>query len=172
MCSSDLDLAGAIAGYEALVIRSATRVTADVVAAADRLKVVARAGIGLDNVDVEAATARGILVVNAPQSNVVSAAEHTMALLLAQARNVARADASLRAGRWDRSRFQGTELLGKVLGVIGLGRVGVLVAQRAAAFGMKIVAFDPYVPKERGRELGVELVPTLEALLEIGRAHV
>ena len=159
------DLAGAIAGYEALVIRSATRVTADVVAAADRLKVVARAGIGLDNVDVEAATARGILVVNAPQSNVVSAAEHTMALLLAQARNVARADASLRAGRWDRSRFQGTELLGKVLGVIGLGRVGVLVAQRAAAFGMKIVAFDPYVPKERGRELGVELVPTLEALL-------
>ena len=159
------DLVGAIGDYEALVIRSATRVTAEVIAAADRLKVVARAGIGLDNVDIAAATARGVLVVNAPQSNVVSAAEHTMALLLAQARNVALADASLRAGRWERSRFQGTELLGKVLGVIGLGRVGVLVAQRAAAFGMKIVAFDPYVPKERGRELGVELVPTLEALL-------
>ncbi|MFM7719467.1 MAG: phosphoglycerate dehydrogenase [Actinomycetota bacterium] len=159
------DLASAIAGYDALVVRSQTQVTAEVLAAADRLKVVARAGIGLDNVDVEAATKRGVLVVNAPQSNIVSAAEHTLALLLALARNIPSADASLRAGSWDRGRFQGTELLGKTLGVIGLGRVGVLVAQRAAAFGMKVTAFDPYVPRERGRELGVEIVPSLEALL-------
>lgn len=159
------DLAGAIGSYDALVIRSATQVTADVLSRAERLKVVARAGIGLDNVDVAAATARGILVVNAPQSNIVSAAEHTIALLLAQARNIPAADAALRGGSWERSRFQGTELLGKTLGLVGLGRVGVLVAQRAAAFGMKLVAFDPYVPRERGRELGVELVSTLEALL-------
>ena len=160
------DLARAIGGYEALVIRSQTQVTADVLAAAERLKVVARAGIGLDNVDVAAATARGILVVNAPQSNIVSAAEHTIALLLAQARNIPAADAALRRGSWDRSRFQGTELLGKTLGIVGLGRVGVLVAQRAAAFGMKLLAFDPYVPRERGRELGVEILPTLDGLLE------
>ena len=159
------DLAAAIGEYDALVVRSQTQVTPEVLASADRLKVVARAGIGLDNVDLDAATKRGILVVNAPQSNIVSAAEHTLALLLALARNIPRADASLRAGSWDRSRFQGTELLGKTLGVIGLGRVGVLVAQRAAAFGMKVIAFDPYVPKERGRELGVEIVPSLEALL-------
>jgi D-3-phosphoglycerate dehydrogenase len=158
-------LLDAIHGYEALVVRSQTKVTADVIDAADRLKVIARAGIGLDNVDVEAATRRGIMVVNAPRSNIVSAAEHTMALLLAQARNVPRADAALRAGRWERERFQGVELHGKSLGVIGLGRVGAMVAQIAQAFGMRIVAFDPYVSRERGRQLGVELMPTLDAVL-------
>ena len=158
-------LVDAIAPYDALVVRSQTQVTADVIAAAENLKVVARAGIGLDNVDVEAATRRGVMVVNAPQSNIVSAAEHTIALLLAQARNIPQANADLKGGRWERSAYEGIELQGKTLGVLGLGRVGALVAQRAAAFGMRIIAFDPYVPKERAKEMGVELMPTLEALL-------
>ncbi len=159
------DLAGEIEPYDALVVRSQTKVTARVLQAARNLKVVARAGIGVDNVDVEAATRRGIMVVNAPQSNVLSAAEHAMALLLAQARNIPAAHAALRAGRWDRSRFQGVELAGKTLGIVGLGRVGALVAQRAAAFGMRIIAYDPYVSRDRAKELGADLMPTLEALL-------
>jgi len=158
-------LADAIAGYEALIVRSQTKVTADVLERADRLRVVARAGIGLDNVDLDAATRRGVMVVNAPQSNIVSAAEHTIALLLAQARNIPQADEALKAGRWERERFEGVELHGKTLGVVGLGRVGAMVAQVAAAFGMRVVAFDPYVSKDRGRQLGVELTPSLEALL-------
>lgn len=158
-------LVEAIGPYDALVVRSQTQVTADVLAAGENLKVIARAGIGLDNVDIDAATRRGVVVVNAPQSNIVSAAEHTIALLLAQARNVPQASAELKAGRWDRSAYQGVELQGKTLGVVGLGRVGALVAQRAAAFGMRIIAFDPYVPKERAKEMGIELMPTLEALL-------
>src|ERR1051325_10402110 len=159
------DLNREIGPYDALIVRSQTNVTADVLEAAPNLKVIARAGIGLDNVDVEAATRRGVLVVNAPQSNIVSAAEHTMALLLAQARNVPQAQEALKGGRWEREKFQGVELLEKTLGLVGLGRVGTMVAQRALAFGMRVVAFDPYVPKERARELGVELVPNLEALL-------
>ena len=158
-------LAAAIGPYDALIVRSQTRVTARVLEAAERLKVVARAGIGLDNVDVEAATRRGILVVNAPRSNIVSAAEHTIALLLAQARNIPQAHAALRAGRWERSRYQGVELAGKTLGIVGLGRVGAMVAQRALAFGMRVIAYDPYVPRERAREIGVDLMPSLEALL-------
>ena len=158
-------LAGAIGAYDALVVRSRTQVTEEVLAAAENLKVVARAGIGLDNVDLEAATRRGVMVVNAPQSNIVSAAEHTLALLLAQARNVPQASSALKLGAWERSKFQGVELAGKTLGVVGLGRVGAMVAQRAAAFGMRIIAFDPYVPRERAKEMGVELMPTLEALL-------
>ena len=158
-------LAFAIAPYDALVVRSQTQVTADVIEAAENLKVIARAGIGLDNVDVEAATRRGVMVVNAPQSNIVSAAEHTVALLLTQARWIPQADADLKAGRWDRSRWQGVELQGKTLGIVGLGRVGALVAQRCAAFGMRVIAFDPYVPRERAKEMGIELMPTLEALL-------
>jgi D-3-phosphoglycerate dehydrogenase / 2-oxoglutarate reductase len=158
-------LAAAIAGYDALIIRSATQVMADVLEAADSLKVVARAGIGLDNVDVEAATRRGVTVVNAPQSNVISAAEHAMALLLAQARNIPQADAALRAGAWERSKWQGIELAGKTIGVIGLGRVGAMVAVRAAAFGMRVIAFDPYVSGDRAKEMGVDVMPTLEALL-------
>src|SRR5439155_872721 len=159
------DLAAEIAPYDALIIRSATHVSEDVLAAAEQLKVIARAGIGVDNVDLEAATRRGVMVVNAPQSNVVSAAEHTLALLLAQARNVARADQDLRAGSWERTKWQGVELQGKTLGVIGLGRVGALVATRAMAFGMRVIAFDPYVSNERAKEMGVDVMPSLEALL-------
>jgi D-3-phosphoglycerate dehydrogenase len=153
-------LAEAIAGYDALIIRSATRVTPEVLEAADSLKVVARAGIGLDNVDVEAATRHGVMVVNAPQSNVISAAEHAMALLLAQARNIPQADAALKAGAWERTRWQGVELAGKTIGVIGLGRVGALVATRAAAFGMRVIAYDPYVSGDRAKEMGVDVMPT------------
>jgi D-3-phosphoglycerate dehydrogenase / 2-oxoglutarate reductase len=160
-------LLGAVKGAAALVIRSATRVTADVLAAGTDLVVVGRAGIGLDNVDVEEATKRGVMVVNAPQSNILSAAEHTLALLLAQARNVPQANADLRAGRWNRSKFEGVELHGKTLGILGLGRIGVLVAQRAHAFGMRLVAFDPFVSPDRGRQIGVTLVPSAEALFEV-----
>src|SRR5437588_366783 len=133
-------LAGAIAPYDALIVRSQTRVDAPAIEAGENLKVVARAGIGLDNVDVEAATRRGVMVVNAPQSNILSAAEHTLALLLAQARNIPQADRALKTGKWERSRWEGVELHGKTLGVVGLGRIGALVAQRAMAFGMRIVA--------------------------------
>ncbi len=156
---SAAELLDAIQGAAALIIRSATKVTEAVLEAGADLMVVGRAGIGLDNVDVAAATRRGVMVVNAPQSNVLSAAEHAMALLLAQARNIPQAHAALVAGRWERSRWEGVELHGKVLGVIGLGRVGTLVAQRAAAFGMRLVAFDPYVSAERSRQLGVDLRP-------------
>ena len=159
------ELQAAIVDANALIIRSATDVTADLLAAAPDLVVVGRAGIGLDNVDVDAATKAGVLVVNAPQSNVLSAAEQTMALILAQARNTAQADAALKAGRWERSEWTGIELHGKTLGIIGLGRIGKLVAQRAGAFGMHLIGFDPYVSDDRAREMGVELVD-LDALAE------
>jgi len=152
------ELISAVKGAAALIIRSATQVTADLLDAAGDLVVVGRAGIGLDNVDTAAATARGVMVVNAPQSNILSAAEHTMALLLAQARNVPQASNALKAGKWERSRWEGVELHGKTLGVIGLGRIGALVAQRALAFGMRLVAYDPYVSPERARQLGIELL--------------
>ena len=158
------ELLEAMAGAAALVIRSATRVTAEVLEAGNALEVVGRAGIGLDNVDVAAATRRGVMVVNAPQSNVLSAAEHTIALLLAQARNIPQAHADLKAGSWNRSRWQGVEVHAKTLGIVGLGRVGVLVAQRALAFGMQLVAYDPYVSEERARQLGVRLVELDEVL--------
>src|SRR4029077_10782339 len=148
------ELRDAIKGAHALVIRSATQVTAELLAAADDLVVVGRAGIGLDNVDVAEATRRGVMVVNAPQSNILSAAEHTIALLLAQARNVPQANRHLRRGAWNRSKWEGVELYDKTLGIVGLGRVGVLVAQRAHAFGMRIAAFDPYVSPDRARQLG------------------
>lgn len=161
---SPADLVAAIAGAQALIIRSATQVTSELLEAGRDLVVVGRAGIGLDNVDTAAATARGIMVVNAPQSNILSAAEHTMALLLAQARNVPQASAALKAGKWERSRWEGVELHGKTLGVIGLGRIGALVAQRALAFGMRLVAYDPYVSADRARQLGIELM-TLDQLV-------
>jgi D-3-phosphoglycerate dehydrogenase / 2-oxoglutarate reductase len=159
------ELIAVLPGAAALVIRSATRVDADMLAAAPDLVVVGRAGIGLDNVDVAEATRRGVMVVNAPQSNVLSAAEHSLALLLAQARNIPQAHADLVAGRWNRSRWEGVELYDKTLGIVGLGRVGVLVAQRANAFGMRLIAFDPFVSADRARQLGVALVPTIEALV-------
>jgi D-3-phosphoglycerate dehydrogenase / 2-oxoglutarate reductase len=154
-----------IGPYDALIIRSATQVTDAVLEAAPNLKVVARAGIGLDNVDVEAATRRGVMVVNAPTSNIISAAEHTLALMLAQARNIPQAHIDLVHGRWERTRWEGVELAGKTIGLVGLGRVGSLVAARAAGFGMRVIAFDPYVSVERAKEMGVETMPTLEALL-------
>src|SRR4051812_22117575 len=152
------ELCAALPGVSALVIRSATQVTAEVLAAATDLVVVGRAGIGLDNVDVAEATRRGVMVVNAPQSNILSAAEHTMALLLAQARNVPQAHAALTDGRWERSRWEGVELADKTLGIVGLGRIGKLVAQRANAFGMRLIAYDPFIAPDRARQLGVELV--------------
>jgi D-3-phosphoglycerate dehydrogenase len=154
----------AIAGAQGLIIRSATKVTAEVIEAGSDLVVVGRAGVGLDNVDVDAATAQGVMVVNAPESNILSAAEQAMALLLAQARNVPQAHAALVDGRWERSKWEGVELHGKTLGIVGLGRVGTLVAQRALSFGMRLIAYDPYVSAERARHLGVEL-RTLDELV-------
>ena len=154
----------ALADVDAVLVRSATRIDAEALAAAPRLSVVARAGIGLDNVDVPAATARGVLVVNAPTSNIVSAAEHAVALLLAVARNVPAADASLQAGEWKRSKFTGVEVADKTVGVVGLGRIGVLVAQRLSAFGVRLLAYDPYVQPARAAQIGVRMV-SLEQLL-------
>jgi D-3-phosphoglycerate dehydrogenase len=155
-----------IRGAQALIIRSATQVTAELLEHADELLVVGRAGIGLDNVDVEAATRRGVMVVNAPQSNIISAAEHTMALLLAQARNIPQAHAALIAARWERSRWEGVELADKTLAVIGLGRIGKLVADRAKAFGMRVIAYDPFVSADKARQVGVELVSLDQAVGE------
>lgn len=157
-------LLAALAEADAVLVRSATRMDAEAIAAAPRLKVIARAGVGLDNVDVPAATAAGVLVVNAPTSNIVSAAELAIGLLLSVARNIPQADASLKSGSWQRSRFTGVELSGKVLGVVGLGRIGSLVARRMAAFDMEVLAFDPYVTPERAAELGVRVVPLDELL--------
>ncbi len=157
-------LLAAVPEADALLVRSATTVDAEVLAAAANLKIVARAGVGLDNVDVDAATARGVLVVNAPTSNIHSAAEHAIALLLAASRQVAAADATLREHTWKRSSFSGTEIFGKTVGVVGLGRIGQLVAQRLAAFGTHIVAYDPYVAPARAAQLGIELL-SLDDLL-------
>jgi D-3-phosphoglycerate dehydrogenase len=156
----------ALAEADGVIVRSATQIDAEALAAAPRLKVVARAGVGLDNVDVPAATQAGVLVVNAPQSNIISAAEHAVALLLAVARRIPAADASLKGGAWRRSAFTGVELAGKVAGIVGLGRIGVLVAQRLSAFGMRLVAYDPYVPAGRAAQMGVRLLPLDELLRE------
>ncbi len=154
---SPQELLDAVPDVNAIIVRSATTVTPEVIRAAPHLVVVGRAGIGLDNVDVAQATASGVLVVNAPQSNIVSAAEHTMALMLSLARRIPEAHASVAGGKWERSKFTGVELYGKTLGVIGLGRIGALVAQRALAFGMTLIAYDPYVSQERAGKMGVEL---------------
>jgi D-3-phosphoglycerate dehydrogenase / 2-oxoglutarate reductase len=156
----------ALAGVDAVIVRSATRIDAEALAQAPNLRVVARAGVGLDNVDVEAATKAGVMVVNAPSSNTVSAAEHAVGLLLAVARNVPQAMASLKAGEWQRSRFTGVELYGKVAGVLGLGRIGELVAQRLAGFCLQVIAYDPYVPTARAAQLGVRLVALEDLLAE------
>ena len=149
-------LAERLGEFDGILIRSATKLDAELLSAGGRLRAVGRAGVGVDNVDVESATKRGIVVANAPQSNVITAAEHTMALLLALARNVPQAHASLTSGKWERSKFSGIELYEKTLGILGFGRIGQLVAQRAKGFGMRIVAFDPYVSADRYRDLGVE----------------
>src|SRR5437764_2389439 len=150
------ELTQRIGDYDGILIRSATKLDAELLSKAGRLRAVGRAGVGVDNVDVPAATRRGIVVANAPQSNVITAAEHTMALLLALARNIPQAHASLTSGKWDRSKFSGTELYEKTLGILGFGRIGQLVAHRARGFGMNVVAYDPYVSSERYRALGVE----------------
>src|SRR5215211_1658588 len=167
---SDEELRGRIGEFDAIVIRSATKLTDDLIQRGDRLKVIGRAGTGVDNVDVDAATKRGIVVVNAPESNSVAAAEHTLALALALCRNVPQAHASLAGGRWERSSFKGNELYGKTMGVIGFGRIGRLVAQRALAFGMDVVAYDKFVAAERFRELGIEGVESTDELY--GRADI
>ena len=158
------ELSDRIGEYDAILIRSATKLDADLISRAERLRAVGRAGVGVDNVDVDAATKRGIVVANAPQSNVITAAEHTMALLLALARNVPQAHASLTGGKWERSKFSGVELYEKTLGILGFGRIGQLVAERARAFGMHVVAYDPYISAERYRELSVEKAESSDAL--------
>jgi D-3-phosphoglycerate dehydrogenase / 2-oxoglutarate reductase len=157
-------LLAAVPAADALLVRSATTVDAEVLAAAPKLKIVARAGVGLDNVDVDAATERGVLVVNAPTSNIHSAAEHALALLLSASRQIPAADATLREHTWKRSKFSGTEIFGKTVGIVGLGRIGQLVASRIEAFGTHVIAYDPYVSPARAAQLGIELLP-LDQLL-------
>ena len=159
------DLLEIIGDYDAVVVRSATTIDADVIAAGTKLKVVGRAGVGLDNVDIDAATEAGIIVCNAPQSNIVSAAEHTVALMTASARNIPQAHNALVRGAWERSKWSGTELFGKTLGILGLGRIGSLVAERAAGFGMKLIAYDPFVSPEQAARKGAELRMTVEEVL-------
>src|SRR5262249_25194627 len=149
-------LAERIGDYDGILIRSATKLDAELIANAVRLRAVGRAGVGVDNVDVPAATKRGIVIANAPQSNVITAAEHTMALLLALARNVPQAHASLTGGAWERSKFSGVELYEKTLGILGFGRIGQLVAHRALGFGMRVLAYDPYVSVDSYRDAGGE----------------
>src|SRR3954471_17512357 len=152
----DADLAGIIDRYDAIVIRSATKLTAELIERGTNLKVIGRAGVGVDNVDVDAATRRGIVVANAPDSNVVSAAEHTIGLLVALARNIPQAHAALKEGRWERSQWGGVELAEKTLGVLGFGRIGQQVARRALGLQMRVLAYAPFVSAERARELGAE----------------
>jgi D-3-phosphoglycerate dehydrogenase len=167
---SEDELREAIGAYDAILVRSATKLTPELIERADNLKVIGRAGTGVDNVDIPAATRRGIVVANAPESNSVAAAEHTLALMLALCRNVPQAHGSLVGGAWERPKFKGAELYGKTLGVVGFGRIGQLVAKRAQGFEMDVVAFDKFVSAERFRELGVEGAGSVQELL--GRADV
>jgi len=160
------ELAEAIGAYDAILIRSATKLTAELIERADNLKVIGRAGTGVDNVDIPAATRRGIIVANAPESNSVAAAEHTLALMLSLFRNVPQAHGSLVDGRWDRAKYKGAELYGKTLGVVGFGRIGQLVAKRAHSFEMDVVAFDKFVSAERFKELGVVGMASVEEVFE------
>lgn len=161
------ELVAEIGEYDALIVRSATRATREVIEAGGKLRIIGRAGVGVDNVDVDAATERGIIVCNAPTSNVVSAAEQTMALMLAMARRTPQASASMKQCKWERSKFTGAELYEKTLAVFGLGRIGSLVAERARSFGMKLIAFDPYVSESRAAEMGVTLYENVDDLLPL-----
>src|SRR5438105_3254300 len=158
------ELLSAVRESDALITRSGTAITAELVNAGTRLRVVGRAGVGLDNVDVEACTARGILVINAPTANIMSATEHTMAMMLALCRNIPEAHASVKRGEWTRSKFMGIELSGKTLGIIGLGRIGTRVTARARAFDMRVIAYDPYVAASVFEKAGAKQV-TLDELL-------
>ena len=161
------ELIATIPDYHALIVRSVTKVTREVIEAADKLRIIGRAGVTVDSIDVEAATEQGIIVCNAPTSNIVSAAEHTMALMLACARNVPQANASMHAGEWGRSRFVGVELYEKTLAIFGLGRVGGLVAERARAFGMNLIGYDPYCSPERAAQLGVTLYNDVDSIVPL-----
>ena len=152
------ELKKTIKDYDALIVRSGTKVTKEVINSARRLKVIGRAGAGIDNVDLESATRRGIIVMNAPTGNTISTAEHTMSMVLALSRNIPQAASSLKEGCWDKKRFMGVELYNKVLGIVGLGRIGSELARRGKGFGMRILALDPYLSPERAQELEVELV--------------
>jgi len=160
------EIISTIGDYEALVVRSQTQVSAEVIEAGKKLQVIARAGIGVDNIDVEEATRRGIVVVNAPTGNTISTAEYTIALMLSLARHIPQANAMLKSGVWRRSDFIGTEVRNKTLGIIGLGNIGSEVARRAQAFEMKVIAYSPSIPSEHARELRVELVPLKQLLKE------
>src|ERR671932_1541126 len=153
------ELLEAVRDCEGLVVRSETKVTPELMDAAKGLRVIGRAGVGVDNIDVPAATARGLVVMNAPDGNTITTAEHTIALLVSLARRVPQANDSLREGRWERKRFIGVELQSKTLGIVGLGRIGRVVASRARAFGMSIIAYDPFVAPEQARDLELEIVP-------------
>jgi D-3-phosphoglycerate dehydrogenase len=161
---SDEELKGKINDYDAILVRSATNITADILENASRTKIIGRAGVGVDNIDVKAATKKGIVVANAPGSNSLSVAEHAIGLLLAQVRQIPNANASMHAGKWEKSKFKGVEITGKVLGIMGLGKIGVLVAQRAQGLRMDVVAYDPYVAEGRFRELGIERAETPDDL--------
>src|SRR5438552_344231 len=152
------ELLDEVAQSDALITRSGTAVTQELVNVGTRLRIVGRAGVGLDNVDIEACTARGILVINAPTANIMSATEHTMAMMLALCRNIPEAHASVRRGEWNRSKFMGTELDGKTLGIIGLGRIGTRVTVRARAFGMRVIAYDPYISPTVAEKINAKLV--------------
>jgi D-3-phosphoglycerate dehydrogenase / 2-oxoglutarate reductase len=155
-----------IGDYDGLIVRSTTKVTAEVIERAESLKAIGRAGIGVDNIDVEAATKRGVLVANAPESNTVAAAEHTLALMLAAARRIPAADSSLRGGEWNRSAFKGVEVAEKTLGLVGLGHVGTIVARGGVGMGMRVIAYDPYVSEERMRSINVERAERLDEIFE------
>ncbi len=153
-----------IGNYSALIVRSETQVTRDILGAAGQLKIVGRAGVGVDNIDIDAATQLGIMVVNSPTGNIVAAAEHTIAMLMAMARHIPAANSSMKSGKWEKSRFLGVEVRNKVLGIIGLGKVGTEVARRAQGLEMQVIAFDPYVAPEQARKLGVSMVDMEEVL--------
>ncbi len=161
------ELIATIPPYDALIVRSGTTVDEAVIDAAENLKIIGRAGVTVDNIDIDAATARNIIVCNAPTSNIISAAEHAFALMLAAARRLPQANASMKRGEWDRTDFVGTELYGKTLAIFGLGRIGELMAQRARAFGMKLVAYDPYCSLERAEHLGVRLYDSIDEILPV-----
>src|SRR6516162_3929246 len=162
---TEKDLVGIVGEYSAIVVRSQTRITSRVIDAAKKLKVVGRAGVGVDNVDVEAATRRGIIVMNTPGGNTISTAEHAFSLLVSIARSIPQADASVKAGKWDRKSFEGVELYGKTIGILGMGRIGTEIARRAIAFGMRPIAYDPYLSPSRARSLQVELYDDLDDVL-------
>src|ERR1051325_10444518 len=165
--SNERQLVELIPSFSPLVVRSQTKVTAKILNAGNKLRVVGRAGVGVDNVDVEAATRRGVIVMNAPGGNTISTAEHAFSLLLCAARKIPQADSQLRGGKWDRKNLEGVELFNKILGIVGMGRIGSELSRRAIAFGMRVAAYDPYLSATRARTLQVELVEELDDLLAI-----